>query len=343
MATGDTTGTLITEASGGGPRLSFWQFITRVGDFMGIGRSPKDDALDRVIERIEDGYQRFLMCEIPVDPRFMEKTPHQWSFLAPQSTLAITDETWEYDAPADFACFVSKPTHAADVTAVKKALDIVSELEIRNMRAAYNREGDPEFIAVVAKDFASRSGQTFGFKVFPTPNADRTLYYRYAVQQGAFATAVCEDDGNATWDTTTAAYDSISDTDATFSTDGVEAGDKVVVANTVGDQGGIYTISSVESETKIKLTSTVSDAGSLTYKVYDDAIYALGGGVHSQTLLEIILALVEERDNDGVGVHAQTAQRLLASSVARDRMLAPHTIGQRTGIWSPRVPPVTYV
>ncbi len=56
--------------------------------------------------------------------------------------------------------------------------------------------------------------------------------------------------------------------------------------------------------------------------------YPLGGMQHSQTILEICLAMAEERLFDAPGIHVAAAQERLKASIARDRQNAPQNMGQ---------------
>ena len=337
MASDGTIGTAASAATGAAG-LSYWEMIQRVGDFMGVGRSPSGDGLARVREVIEDGYERFLYPVISEGDR----VPHRWTFLAPLATFDLVIAQWEYDAPSDFGYFISKPTYPASSGVLPLHIDVIGELAIRERRALGDSSGDPTVIAVVPKAFTRSTGQRFGFQVWPTPATGYTLTYRYAMAANGFAVVIA--DGTGTFATTTVAYDSITEVGATFLADGVAAGDKVIIKSSGSDADGIYTVSSVPSETTIKCTATIStEAGTCEYEVLDDAVYALGGRTHSQALLEIILGVAEERYDAASRVHRDLADRLLTAAVRRDRMHSPETVGVVDGAWLSSELPVEYV
>ncbi len=71
----------------------------------------------------------------------------------------------------------------------------------------------------------------------------------------------------------------------------------------------------------------------LTYYVLPDFMdaakmpYALGGMAHSETLLESCLAVLEERLDDGSGVHAQAFASRLTASISIDRRSKAQVLG----------------
>ncbi|MDK1031026.1 MAG: hypothetical protein QGD94_03380, partial [Planctomycetia bacterium] len=181
------------------------------------------------------------------------------------------------------------------------------------------------------------------FLVYPTAAQVYALSYRYQVQTGKFATPISS--GSGTFSNTTVDFDSITDSSATFSTDGVVAGDKVVVVSAASAVAGIHEVASVTSETQIKLTTSpaATDASACTYDVYDDIIYHKGGRMHDQTVVEMCMAVAEERHMEGVTVHRQLASRQLMRSIGRDKRFTAQQIGGSLGRRSPLEPPVTYV
>ena len=317
MSDGLTTGTAY-DSSGAGSGRTYWEYIDEIADFAAVYK--KGDELAKVRRCIEDGYQMFL--QPPALER--ESFTHRWSFLSPHATLSLVADQYEYDLPADFGSLTSDFTYAEN-TGLPPITTTISESEIRHRRETTDSNGDPTCCAIVTAPFAAVSGQRAKIWFWPTPSTARTLTYGFSVLVNRMAVAVAS--GTGDWDTTTTAYDSVSDATATFDTDGAAASGYVIVSDTANNiADGIYRISSVESETKLKLDGTTDSAYSCAYEVFDQYIYALGGRMYSNVLLQCCRAIADQRFNDNLGAEYQLALKMLQDSVRDDRRNAPDFI-----------------
>ena len=151
------------------------ELVAEVGDSLGVGRTPTGDDLAMVLRLIDSGYRQFLF---PV-PLPGENTAHRWSFLCPMTTLSLAATDFDYDLPGNFGTLKGTFTYAAGVTSTE--IRVCGEAQIRALRAAHNRNGDPYLAGIGVKAYAEATGTRFEVVFFPTPDKARVLTYAYDV------------------------------------------------------------------------------------------------------------------------------------------------------------------
>lgn len=153
--------------------LVYADLVARVGDFLGVGRTPTGNDLVVVDEAIASGYRRFLLPVVPGHAKV-----HRWTFLTPTATLALTPGDYDYNMPDDFGGILGTfhyPSGSgyADVT-------ITGEGRIMVLRASDSSQGPPVFAGFRPRAIDGTAGSTRHEVVFwPTPGVAETLTYRY--------------------------------------------------------------------------------------------------------------------------------------------------------------------
>ena len=312
-------------------KLTYYDLIERVGEYLGVGMSPSGDALARVRARIEDGYRRYLSP--PILPG--ERAPHLWSWLAPTTTLAIVAGTNDYNFPDDFAQLIGTFNYAAGESDIRY-MEVTSVDRIMRARADVNLSGDPYMVAIRSKAATTAAGQTYEAIFYPKPSAARTLHYRYLKQPDKMDTPIVSGTGVVEADAA-GNYTQLYDEGTDFSE--VSAGDIVIISNANGPTEGMFVVSSMadidESDSpspspspwadRITVTGDFGAGGTCNYEVLPATIYPLGEC--PEALVESCLAVAEEFHDDAVDIHLQAFMRRLAVCIQRDRMRGPRTLG----------------
>jgi len=163
--------------------LGYNDFLRTIGRYLGfLGEGEDASSLSSgeltLCEEILDA-ALLMVYSPPILPR--EKSQHQWSWLYPTTTLAIVANTEDYDLPDDFGGIQGMCT--LDATTRYLPVPVISEVEIRKMRAGGTTTGHPQFVATRPKDTSvtSDEGQRWELLVYPTPDGSYTLQYTYAV------------------------------------------------------------------------------------------------------------------------------------------------------------------
>lgn len=155
--------------------------VYRITRMLGMSETSYDDLetdeqadVDRIIK---DGL-RTAYYPPPVE---QGEPSHEWSFLRPTRTLPIESGQWEYDLPDDFSGeIIGNMSYAAGVQKPKVAQVNVEQL--LDMRAEDDQSGDPTYFAVRVKPHVANRGTRWEALFYPTPNASRSLSYRYPIQ-----------------------------------------------------------------------------------------------------------------------------------------------------------------
>lgn len=301
--------------------LTYWDLIEAVGHFLGVTSAPEGEELARARRYIESGYRRFLTPP-PLTPQDLAKgLTHRWSFLSPTTTLALVADDYDYDLPDNFGSLVGEFHFASGV--LDQRIEHCNEGKIMALRAANDLSSDALYCAIRPKAFAPTTGQRWEVIFYPTPASVKTLHYRYNVQMDKWGTHIATGTGTVGADP----FTGLQHVGATWQADGVVAGDKVILTDVTDAISKVYTIASVTDEENLVLTAGADAAESLTYHIFDDALYHLGGMPHSECVKELCLAVAEENSDDLAGLHNAKAMRLLAASFAFDLDHAPKTLG----------------
>lgn len=159
--------------------LTYDSLRREVGRFLGYRPSTTDwtsTEAQVVADVLDDGLRRFYW------PMALEagKAPHQWSFLSPDATLAVTSATDAYDLPSDFTDISSKGFSFASGDKLVRVSRTDDET-IRVLKAQANRSGPPQFFAISVKSTIDSSPTRYEVRFFPTPDATYSLSYQYNV------------------------------------------------------------------------------------------------------------------------------------------------------------------
>ena len=275
MSTGSGTAYTRADAGTAGPGLTFLELVIEVSRYLGTlgdGDYPNAREFLRAVDIVESGYRQFLFPPVLQG----DKTVHQWSFLSPETTLAITTDDYDYDLPADFNGLVGRFAYDSGVRSLQ--IRPCSEGEIRELRGATAASGDPYLSAIRPKAFVRETGQLFEVIFYPTPATDRTLRYRYRVAPLKLGTPRTTGESGSirsAKQTGTTATCSISDTTVTdsaahFIRFGVDVGDTLTVS-AGGATAADYEVDTITSETALELTVAPVADGTATYTLGDES------------------------------------------------------------------------
>jgi hypothetical protein len=327
-------------------RSTYWELLSAVGDYLGVGTSPSGDELVIVRDAVRRGYRRFLN-----PPSFVNKTglgeeyPHVWSWLSPLATLNLVTAQYLYTLPADFAQLIGTFSYAL-ATGTGREIVHTEEGRIRHLRAAQDVSGDPYFCALRPKSSGLSYGQLHEVLFYPTPSQDRELRYRYAVDQQKLDTAKVIGTDGVVSNGIAGTPNTLTSATADFSS--VVAGDILIVSNGTGPTNGIYVIASVSlvsaspsaspspspspsaspaATQALVVVGDMGDIGTCPFEVLPYAIFPLGALEGVEALTECCLWVAEETQDDTQGIHRAAAIDLLSDAIKRDRLRGPRTLG----------------
>lgn len=139
-----------------------------VGFFTGKGRSWDDIAED----------ERLSIDAIIGAGLRMFYGAHPWSFLNLSASLAIESGTSEYDLPDDFGFLQGDVTFTDGTRTWSAKQTAQSRIDL-----AVPKNGIPKLYAVYPKAMDDdTAGQSWGISVWPAPDRELTMNYRYSVQ-----------------------------------------------------------------------------------------------------------------------------------------------------------------
>jgi hypothetical protein len=153
----------------------------QVGQYAGYGTNPEiwSHAQDRQVSSfIQDGLMRFITsAPLPGD-----RVAWEWSFLRPVATLGTVADQDTYLLPDDFAMIQGLITFAPGDSVIYPPISIVSEEDIRNRRQRHTSySGQPVVAAVTPKRNEGVGIQRYNLDLWPTPDGEYTLSYRYRI------------------------------------------------------------------------------------------------------------------------------------------------------------------
>ena len=164
--------------------INYEQLKRDIGRYLGYDREPgnwTEDEDEDVEQVIAQGLRQFYRPpRIPGD-----KYSHQWSFLRPIGSLAITSGTADYDLPTDFAdldgdlYFVTGDNCPTRIRQVNEG----RILDLRSRETSMDTISSPSECAVVAKKSDGTAEQVYTLMLWPTPDADYTVKFRYYSRQ----------------------------------------------------------------------------------------------------------------------------------------------------------------
>jgi len=159
----------------------------RIGLHIGAGPNRKawtDAQLQKIKEIFKEGMR--LACNPPVIPGMTY--PHQWGWLKPLATITTAADDEVYDLPSDFAYVDGPMTIAPSDYMLYQPLKIVGEHQIRQRLQSTQSTGRPVEAAVRVKSpHDSSEGTQYELLLWPTPDGDYTLQYRYRINPDILA------------------------------------------------------------------------------------------------------------------------------------------------------------
>ena len=177
--------------SSGRSALSFWshtlsestnavglpELQIEVGRFVGYGSTPANWSASQeahINSLINSGVRRVYFS-----------AGHQWSWMRKQYTISITEGTTDYDLPDDFGRFFGNLHYSSE--AYQAAIVQTSVGDILDMRCGNERVQAPWCFSTRFKTTTGATGSRQEMLVYPTPDADYTVYGEYDVYTGALS------------------------------------------------------------------------------------------------------------------------------------------------------------
>lgn len=111
---------------------------------------------------------------------------HEWSFLKPTQSLALSDADYDYDLPDDYGQSSGVWTHSSFAGPPMRE---IPEPQLMAMRATDAQSGVPKYVALRPKTSTGADGQRFEALFYPTPDASYTVQNRYTVNPNALTPA----------------------------------------------------------------------------------------------------------------------------------------------------------
>jgi hypothetical protein len=163
--------------------LAGWSdFRSELAAWLGYGFDSSQWTADEILElnrHIQEAYRWILYPQtIPG-----EKTPHTWSWLEQTTTLTTTADDYDYTMPADYGSFVG---HFL-IWGSGVSYDPVwrtNDTDILLKRQFSEMDGRPQCFALRWAAQVAGSNQRQEIILYPTPDAEYTLIYKYAVLTG---------------------------------------------------------------------------------------------------------------------------------------------------------------
>ncbi len=157
---------------------------TLVADFAELGRAvpTASDALARVNAAIDSGLRQVYWPNVLPG----EVSAHEWSWMRPVRTFTTAAEFNAYQLPSDFGGIEGDITYALDQAF--RTIRVVGENDIRRRQQSNTAAGIPQWAAV--RPFNSGlSGQRYELLLWPTPDTEYDLTFRYNINPDALASA----------------------------------------------------------------------------------------------------------------------------------------------------------
>lgn len=156
----------------------------QIGLFMGFGQSKSgwSEAQRQQVREVQrQGLRRFYVPP-PITGRGQA---HRWSFLYPIATLNLQAGVYEYDLPTDFGGLDSPLTYAPGENVIYPSIAVVAEQDVRRWHQTTTQaDGRPTRAAVRQKASPQTSGTRYELLLWPAPDSDYRLHYRYRVSPG---------------------------------------------------------------------------------------------------------------------------------------------------------------
>lgn len=159
--------------------ITYNELQQAVGRYLGYGRIYGPDNGSVEWADIEDCIKSGLRQFYAPPPVENSNASHHWSFLRPVTVLLLTNGVADYDMPGDFGGINGLLTYP-EWTASRPVI-ITSESDIRRLRQLRPQTGKPTHAAIRPKASDGTAAQMFEMALWPIPDAEIELTYRYYV------------------------------------------------------------------------------------------------------------------------------------------------------------------
>lgn len=105
---------------------------------------------------------------------------HVWSFMKQSDSITTTSGTYVYPLPESFAVMTSPLTYDPDKRHLK--IEKVDEVTIRSQHANADASAPPHYFAVRAKPIGDGQRTRHELVLYPNPDDEYVLTYRYLVE-----------------------------------------------------------------------------------------------------------------------------------------------------------------
>jgi hypothetical protein len=164
--------------------IAYSTLLKRVGNQFGFGwdvAAWSTEERRRVDMAIQDGLRQFYN-PIPVAG---DKCGHDWSFLRPMSSITCVASQYAYDLPEDFACLYGPITFQYNESVLYSPIEIVGEHQIRSRLSGDQSAARPSHAAIRPKRGDQSSPTRWELLLYPVPDDDYVLDYRYRINAAA--------------------------------------------------------------------------------------------------------------------------------------------------------------
>lgn len=164
--------------------LSYNDIRKEIGWFLFGERNSSNwssDESSQIDDIIKSGLRTFY------HPAPTQQAPngHKWSFLEPTTTLSLADGTEDYTLSADFGGMIGTITYSSGDNRWYP-IEITGEHRIRQLRQRFTESlsGQPKLAAIRPISTDGSNGQRFQLMVYPKPDSNYTVSYRYHALPG---------------------------------------------------------------------------------------------------------------------------------------------------------------
>jgi hypothetical protein len=163
--------------------LSYNQLQKAIGRYLGYGRGVygSDNGSDQwadIQDCIDSGLRQFYNPPRLPGQDFI----YHWHFLTPTGSVITVSGTGDYDLPSDLGGIQGDLTYPAG--SMQRPVVIVSESAIRTLRQK-DTTSNPTHAAIIPKATDGTSSQVNELLLFPTPDSQVELKFKYFVKPSA--------------------------------------------------------------------------------------------------------------------------------------------------------------
>jgi hypothetical protein len=154
-----------------------------IGNQMGIGPNQATwnaTQIQQVKMVLETGLRKFYTPPTAEGDR----RPHSWSFLRPVHTFDFESGKYIYDLPDDFAMMVGPIVYAPGSSTMYPSIDLVGERMLMKRLQFNEASTRPRLAAVRPKPPTPGMGTRYELLVWPTPDDDYEVTFRYQFSPG---------------------------------------------------------------------------------------------------------------------------------------------------------------